>query len=227
MRGELGVHVNWRGCLGVPVREHDLGVGVLVVRPQQGLAVWQGQQRQVVAVVAELSGLGLRGLRGEVELGSAGHDGLTPAQENVVAVALGDHDVVGQARLDRGEGERPGRRTVRGLAGHRAAGAQYDGREGAAFEQGAAGDDVGRPRRWNGSFRLGLGDGREQADPHFHSQVGCTPDRNEASNGRRLRSITTPDRRGGTATATSARRSGPATLRTPRGRPGDRRTTTR
>jgi hypothetical protein len=44
----------------------------------------------------------------------------------------------------------------------------------------------------NGSDRLRLGAGREQADPHFQSQVGFRPDLIEASNGRRLRSIETP-----------------------------------
>jgi hypothetical protein len=99
-RGHLDLHVRPRRCLLVPVREHDLRIGELVVHPEHTLGASSRDERDVVAVVAELASLRRWGLRVEVEAGRALQDRLAPADKHLPRVPAGDNDVVEYARLD-------------------------------------------------------------------------------------------------------------------------------
>ena len=96
-----------------PAGEHQLLRGVLVIDVQQAVlgavgASGQREVRQVVAVVAELLGLGLGGLAHHVERGRAGQHRIAPADQDVGAVARRDRVVLGDHLLERLEAERGG-----------------------------------------------------------------------------------------------------------------------
>ncbi len=90
-------------------REHDGLVGVLVVAHQEGPRARPVglDDVEVVVVVAELPGLGLRRLPGRVERRRSAQDRVAPADDRVPVVAGGDRHVVdgGRDRRDRGEGQ--------------------------------------------------------------------------------------------------------------------------
>ncbi len=145
--------------LGVVAAEHQDFVGVLVVGDEDLAAALPGQRQQgeEVVVVAELAGLGLRGLLLGMEGRGAAQDGLAPADDHVLGVAGGDGDLVGGVGRDGGEAEAAGAvgpaglvsvtavgDGLRGLAEHGgAADGGGDGDHGGGAQGGTAGEDTG------------------------------------------------------------------------------------
>ena len=101
----------------------------------RALAAGERQHADVVVVVAELPGLGLRRLGVRVEAGRAGLDGVAPTDDDVVGELRGVRHGVGAVGRDRGEGG------AADVAGRAAAG----GRGGRAGGGAAAGAAVARP----------------------------------------------------------------------------------
>lgn len=106
------------GVRGVVPAEHQHLVGVLVVRHEQLPTALTGQreEREEVVVVTELAGLGLGGLVLRVEGGSTAQDGLTPTDDDILAISTGDGDGVGGVRRDGAEPE-PARGLVDRVSG--------------------------------------------------------------------------------------------------------------
>ena len=82
-------------ALAIDAGEHQVGVGVFVVDPQQAAVrrARTGRQRHegdVVVVVAELGRLRGRRLHGGIEGGRAARDRVAPPDQHVGAVAFGD-----------------------------------------------------------------------------------------------------------------------------------------
>ena len=146
-----------QGC-----REHDRLVRVLVVGEQHGAAVLRAFQRQdvrVVVVVAELPGLGGRGLGVEVEVRGVVEERVAPADDRLPAEALRDGDGVdgGVHRCDRRERQLGlpeavlrGRGQTRAAVGHGGSGRPQSAAErdrerarGPETQGGAAGDAGG------------------------------------------------------------------------------------
>jgi hypothetical protein len=97
MGGQLDVHHHPRLALifAVPVREHQFGVGVFMVDDQQAaLRVrapsWQGQESDEIGIIAELPSLYSRLLGAGVEGWGIGEHWVTPADDDVILIAIGD-----------------------------------------------------------------------------------------------------------------------------------------
>lgn len=138
--GDLGLLAG--GVGGVVSLEHQDFVRVLVVRHEQLTAALarQREQREEVAVVAELARLRLGGLLVRVEGRGAAQDGLAPADDHVLAVALGDGHGVGGVRRDGGEAQAAGGLAA-GEGGGRALGCLGGGRGRARADDRAPGGD--------------------------------------------------------------------------------------
>lgn len=106
------------GVRGVVAAEHQHLVGVLVVRHEQLPTALTGQREESeeVVVVTELAGLGRGGLALRVEGGSTAQDGLTPTDDDILAISTGDGDGVGGVRRDGAEPE-PARGLVDRVSG--------------------------------------------------------------------------------------------------------------
>ncbi len=85
--------------------EHEVFVGVFVVHPEQGSPRVNGEEADVVAVVAELFFLGFCALVGEVEFGCAGDYRVAPPHDYPVGVVAGHGDGVVGVGPHRGEVE--------------------------------------------------------------------------------------------------------------------------
>lgn len=146
---------------GVVATEHEHLIGVLMVGDEDLAAALAGhrQQREEVAVVPELTGLGLRGLLRRVEGGHTAQDGLAPADDDVLRVSVRDGHGVGGVRRDgvepqttrtAAEGTGPlGRRGGLGGLGLRR------GKGGGGAHGGGSGDDGGGAQRRTAADGLG------------------------------------------------------------------------
>ena len=122
--------------------EHQLLVGVLVVDHQQRPATVAAQRQHAdeVGVVAELRGLPLHTLLGDVELGRAGQDRVAPAHDDGRVVAVRDDQVVELVRRD-------------GLERQRARLALLEGVEQSLGDRRGGGGGCGRRRAGRGGSR--------------------------------------------------------------------------
>jgi len=94
--GALAGHLPLAVDEGDEAREHQVRVGVFVVDHQQAMVggAIARNEADVIVVVAELLGLGLRSLVGRVKLGRIGEERITPPQQHVGVIAF-SHVMVG------------------------------------------------------------------------------------------------------------------------------------
>lgn len=155
------------GVRRVVAREHEDLVGVLVVGDEYLTAAltWQVEQVQEVVVVAELAGLRRGGLPRLVERGGAAQDGVAPADQDALGIALGDDDGVHGVRLDGPEAQALGGVGIDGAAVTAVASVQRlgrggghvgAGRDGHAARGGGQGDHGAGPQ--HGAAGEGVGD---------------------------------------------------------------------
>jgi len=106
-------------------REHQLGAEILVVHADQALRRAPLDQWKVlhrVRIGAELAVLRIHRIGGQpvhaghaarIEIGRAGYETVTPARDDVVAITIGNHEIVARLRRDAFEARGRGRRALR------------------------------------------------------------------------------------------------------------------